>query len=305
MAPVERRHQRLRVAPALAGALLLFPLLLGLPPLPAAAEEAPEAAAVARGEVVFNAAGCLGCHTDAKRKGARLAGGRPLPTPFGTFYSPNITPDQTAGLGAWSEADFVRALRQGVNPAGAPYYPAFPYTAYTGLSDQDLHDLWLYLRAQPAVAQSNRPHELAPPYAWRAALWPWRLLFFREGPLAPEPARDAGWNRGRYLVQALTHCGECHTPRGWLGDLDAARDLAGNPHLPDGDRAPNLTPERKKGLGGWSDADLADFLESGIKPDGDVVGGSMAEVVRNSTSKLSAADRQAIIGYLRTVPVQP
>jgi len=254
---------------------------------------------------VFNAAGCLGCHTDSKHHGARLAGGRAMPTPYGTFYTPNITPDRDTGIGTWSEQAFEQALRQGISPTGAPYYPAFPYTAYTHLSDQDVSDLKAYLFAQPPVVQTNRLHELAEPFAWRSALWLWRWLFFQPGPLAPAPEQSAEWQRGRYLVLALGHCGECHSPRGWLGDLDPGRAFAGNAQLPDGDKAPNLTPGPQRGLRAWSDADLLDLLDSGVKPDGDVVGGSMAEVVRNSTSKLSDQDRRAMVTYLRALPPQP
>ncbi|HEY5598718.1 MAG TPA: cytochrome c, partial [Kiloniellales bacterium] len=176
--------------------------------------------AVARGAYVFRAAGCYACHTDSKNKGAPLAGGRALVTPFGTFYTPNITPDPATGIGAWPVADLARALREGLAPDGSHFYPAFPYTSYTGMIDQDVGDLRAYLMAQPPVVQANRPHELYLPFRLRALVSVWKWLFFTPGRLAEEPTRDAAWNRGAYLVQALGHCGECHTPRDALGGLN-------------------------------------------------------------------------------------
>ena len=260
---------------------------------------------VSRGAYIFNAAGCLGCHTDEKGGGRLLAGGRALATPFGTFYTPNITPDPVNGIGRWSDADFVRALREGLRPDGAHLFPAFPYASYTRMTDRDLLDLKAYLFSRPAVAAPNRPHDLTPPFSWRFLVPVWQWLYLTPGPVPDDPARPPAWNRGRYLVDALGHCAECHSPRTLLGGLDSDRYLAGNPDGPDGDKVPGITGGKGKGgIGGWSDGDLTLFLETGLTPEGDVAGGAMGEVVRNTTSKLTADDRAAIVTYLRTVPAK-
>jgi mono/diheme cytochrome c family protein len=257
-----------------------------------------------RGEYVFAAAGCLGCHTE--KGGERLAGGRGLPTPYGTFYTPNITPDPTHGIGRWSEADFFRAMREGEAPDGSSYFPAFPYTSYTAMTDQDIRDLWAHLRAQPASAKVDRPHELSAPYGWRFVMPVWKALYFEPGPLPAQPAKSEEWRRGEYLTRALGHCGECHTPRGSLGAMDNSRLMAGVPkgQGPEGDAVPNLTPH-PDGLADWSPGDITTVLSMGMLPDGDFVGSGMNEVVENSTSKLTEADRRAIATYLKDIPPVP
>ena len=257
---------------------------------------------VERGEYVFQAAGCLGCHTKDDKPESRLAGGRAMKTPFGTFYTPNITPDREHGIGNWSDEDFIRAFREGKRPDGAALFPAFPYPSYTGMTDRDLLDLKAYLFTQPAVAAPNRPHELSAPFGWRFLLPLWQALYLEPGVLAEDPSQSPEWNRGRYLVDALGHCGECHTPRGRLGGLDGDLYLAGNPAGVDGDKVPAINAHPERGLGGWSIDDITTLLELGMTPDGDFVGSSMGEVVRNSTSRLTAEDRAAIATYLRTVP---
>jgi mono/diheme cytochrome c family protein len=258
-----------------------------------------------RGEYLSKAAGCLGCHTEAREGAVPYAGGRALKTPFGTFYGPNLTPHRTAGIGSWSEADFVRAMREGRRPDGAHYYPAFPYASFTRISDGDLRDLWSYLRSLKPSEQASKPHELGFFFRWRFLLIFWKWLFFEPGPFAPDPARTAALNRGAYLVQALGHCGECHSPRNFLGGLQKDRLLAGG-KLDEGKgtpvNSPNLTPTRLKRYG---DGELKDILQSGLYPDGDVMGETMAEVVRNSTSQLTPADLDALIAYLRTLPALP
>ncbi len=265
---------------------------------PAPAAQAPRD----RGEYLFRAAGCGGCHTDEKNQGPALAGGPALKTPFGTFYGPNITPDVTHGLGRWSEADFIRALRHGVNPAGEHYYPAFPYTSYTRLTDADLRELWGYLRRQSSVAQSNRPHELPWYLRLRPLLGVWKQLFFTPGPYAPQPDKDKTWNRGAYLVEAAVHCGECHTPRNLLGASRRDRRLAGTRDGPDGSVVPNITPDKKTGIGRWRKGEIAEYLDSGMTPDGDSAGDLMAEVIDRSTSQLTKIDREAIAIYLLSLP---
>lgn len=263
--------------------------------------EVPEFQASAeRGAYIFAAAGCKGCHT--AKNGAALAGGRPLETPFGTFYGPNITPDPQHGIGAWSDADFVRALRQGVSPDGFDYYPVFPYTSFTGMTDRDMLDLKAYLFSLPPVATPDLDHEIAPAVRFRPLLAAWKVLNLRQGPQPPDPDRSPSWNRGRYLVRALGHCGECHTPRGMDGAVRQALLFAGAKDGPDGDPVPNITPHPEDGIGKWSRSDIEFLLEIGMLPDGDFVGGAMGEVVDETTGKLTDEDRAAITDYLLSLP---
>lgn len=254
------------------------------------------------GEYVFRAGGCLECHTDAKAKGAPLAGGRGLPTPYGTFYSPNITPDRQHGIGNWTEADFIAAMRHGKAPAGSPYFPAFPYTSFTKATEEDLRALWTYLKTQPPVDQPNRLHDLQFPFSFRPLMWGWRLMFFDAGVFTPDPGQSAQWNRGAYLVNALGHCGECHTPRNQLGGSKSDMRFAGSANNAEGDRVPNITPHPKTGIGSWSAKDIADYLGSGMTPDGDFAGGLMGDVIEHSTKYLTEQDRLAMGVYLKSLP---
>jgi len=256
---------------------------------------------VARGAYLATAAGCADCHTDAKNGGRPYAGGRALATPFGTFYAPNITPDPDTGIGRWSDAQFLHALREGVRPDGSNYFPVFPYPSFTKIGDDDVRAIKAYLFAQPAVRQPNRAHDVAFPFSWRFLLCGWKLFFFSPGPFRPEPERGEAYNRGAYLVTALAHCGECHTPRNWFGATEPSRFLAGTPHGPDGKVVPNITPDRETGIGGWSLDDITTLLKDGQTPDFDFVGGAMGEIVRN-TSRLDDADRRAIAVYLKSLP---
>jgi len=254
-----------------------------------------------RGLYVSKAGGCLACHTEDKKDAAPFAGGRALKTPFGTFYGPNLTPHAEAGIGRWSEGDFVRAMRQGVRPDGAHYYPAFPYPSFTGISDRDLADLWAYLRALPPSARANQPHDLKLPFRWRYPIGAWKWLYFTPGPFVSKPGRPAIVDRGAYLVEALGHCGECHTPHNFLGATKKGRALSGGKG-PAGKDIPNLTPTR---LGKWSDPELKEFLLSGMTPDYDSADEAMAEVVRNTTSQLTPEDLAALMAYLRALPPLP
>jgi len=274
----------------------ILPTLFLAVTLAAATVMAAEPNAVERGRYLFDAAGCAGCHTDKKNKGDPLAGGRALRTPFGTFYSPNITPDQETGIGGWTVDDFDRALRQGVAPNGSSYFPAFPYTAYTRMTRRDIRDLWAYIATLPAAQKANRPHDIAWPYGWRPLLAVWKALYFTPGRLPP------GSGRGAYLVEALGHCGECHTPRHALGGFKSGLAFAGTRDGPTGGLIPNITPDRETGIGKWSEGDLDSLLDLGMLPDGDFVGSEMGEVVEHTTSRLTKADRKAIIGYLRSLP---
>lgn len=254
------------------------------------------------GAYVFRAGGCLECHTDTKNKGPALAGGRELATPYGAFYSPNITPDPETGIGRWSEAQFITAMREGKAPDGSPYFPAFPYTSFTKATDEDLRALWAYLKAQPPVSQPNRGHDLQFPFGIRSLMWGWRLLFFEAGMFRPDPAKSAEWNRGAYLVEALAHCGECHTPRNQLGGFQSDMRFAGSADNAEGDRVPNITPHPKTGIGSWSEKDIAGYLGSGMTPDGDFAGGLMGDVIEHSTKYLTEQDRLAMAVYLKSLP---
>jgi mono/diheme cytochrome c family protein len=259
---------------------------------------------IARGAYLAAAADCAACHTDSAHGGQPFAGGRSLETPFGTFYSPNITPDPETGIGRWSEAQFLRALREGVSPDGSNYFPVFPYPSFTKITDDDARVIKAYLFAQPSVRQSNRAHDVHFPFSWRFLQNGWKLLFFNPGPFRPAPERDEAYNRGAYLVTALAHCGECHTRRNWFGATEPSRFLAGTPHGPDGKKVPNITPDHKTGIGDWSADDIVQVLTDGRTPDSDEVGGVMAEVVK-STARLTDADRRAIAAFLQSVPAVP
>lgn len=254
-----------------------------------------------RGEYVSKAAGCLGCHTEEKPGAQSFAGGRAIRTPFGTFFGPNVTPHPQAGIGRWNEQDFMRTMRLGVRPDGTHYFPSFPYPSFTKIVDQDLRDLWAYLRSVPPSSRANQPHDLRFPFGWRRLVWGWKLLFFSPGAFVPDHAGNATLNRGAYLVNALGHCGECHTPRNSLGGPKTARFLAGA-RLAEGTAAPNLTPTRLKKS---TDADVKEILRTGMKPDGDVLSEAMAEVVQNTTSQLTPADLDALVAYLRSLPPLP
>jgi len=272
-------------------------LVLGCLTGTAAAQAEPK-----RGQYLAQAGGCLACHTEEKKDATPYAGGRALKTPFGTFYGPNITPHPAAGLGRWSEADFIRAMRHGERPDGAHYFPAFPYPSFTRITDKDLRDLWAFLRSLPPSDRANRTHELRFPFGLRILVAGWKLLFFTPGTFAGDSQRPAAVNRGDYLVSALSHCGECHTPRNFLGGPKRDRLLAGSKEGPEGKAVPNITPTRLKK---WSDVDLKEFLLSGLTPDGDVTAEAMGEVVRNTTSQLTADDLAAMIAYLRALPALP
>jgi mono/diheme cytochrome c family protein len=254
----------------------------------------------ARGELLFNIGGCTNCHT--AKDGPALAGGEPIRTPFGTFHAPNITPDPETGIGGWSEADFIRAMQQGVSPSGAPYYPAFPYTSYTLMSADDLRALKAHLDTIPPARRNSPPHDLAFPYNLRLGLRPWRWLFFTPGRFVPDPSRDAAWNRGAFLVNGPGHCQECHTPRTRWGTLDAAQAFAGGDLGPGIGKVPNITAHPERGIGRWSEDDIAFALTIGATPDGQTLAGDMAKVVANGTSRLPEADLLAVAAYLASLP---
>ena len=251
---------------------------------------------------MFRAAGGCSCHTAVKNQGAFMAGGRPIATPFGTIYSTNITPDPETGIGAWSDEDFLRAMTLGVGPSGVQYFPVFPYPSFTRMTRQDVLDLKAYLFSITPVEQANRAAELQAPFGWRFGVRVWKWLYFQPGTLKPDPDQSAQWNRGAYLVQALGHCGECHTPRNLMGGLKKGRRHAGTVDGPDGELAPNITPDADTGIGSWSPADLVWFLQMGLKPDGDDTQGLMSELIETGYSHLSESDLEAVAVYIQSLP---
>lgn len=254
-----------------------------------------------RGAYLVRAAGCVSCHWEKKGGGEPFEGGRALATPFGTFYSPNITPDDRRGIGRWSDEDFVRALMHGEGTQGQDLYPVFPYTSYARMTVEDALAIKAYLATLDPVRTERRENEIALPFSWRALMKGWKLLFFSGAePLANDPSRDATWNRGRYLVEALGHCGECHTPRGSFGEMDSTRHLDGNPQGPEGVRVPALVG-RRANLPDWSVEELEEYLKSGSKPNFDSAQGPMAEVIEDSTKHLTDEDRRAMALYLKSL----
>jgi mono/diheme cytochrome c family protein len=251
-----------------------------------------------RGAYLAAAAGCKECHTDSRNGGRPYAGGRALETTFGTLVTPNITPDRKTGIGRWTTADFVRALRWGLAPDATPYLPAFPFPFYSRLSPQDMVDLKAFLDSLPTASRTNGPSRRTTFAALRGALAVLATPF--PGPFEADTKKSATWNRGAYLVATIGRCGDCHTPRGWLDAPESGRPLSGAAASGQ-KRAPNITPDPKTGIGRWSDADIETLLAIGQTPDFDFVGGAMAEIVRN-TAQLDDADRHAIAVYLRSLP---
>ncbi len=253
-----------------------------------------------RGKYLLYAGGCISCHTEDSDDALPLAGGRALESPFGTFYSPNITPDNVTGIGLWSDDEFVTALWEGVSPHGEHYFPAFPYTSYTGVAREDLLAMKAYLFSLEAVDKASKEHDLAWYISTRLAAGAWKELNFDAARFVPDAARDEQWNRGAYLVRHLGHCGECHTPRSKLGVLQMDQEMAGS-QLGD-ESVPNITQHRVDGIGRWSVSDIEYFLDIGMLPDGDFAGSSMGEVIDDNTSQLTREDRLAIAAYLKSVP---
>jgi mono/diheme cytochrome c family protein len=253
----------------------------------------------ANGEIIFDAGGCSSCHAVPNQPDRlKLGGGVAIASPFGTFYAPNISPDGDDGIGRWSEADFVNAVRKGISPDGTHYFPAFPYTSYAHATVPDVRDLFAFLKTLPPVKGRVRDHDVPFPFNIRRNVGIWKLLFFDDRLIVPDQSRPPSWNRGAYLVNSFGHCAECHTPRNFLGGIIASQRLAGGPN-PEGEGwVPNVTP---KGLGDWSQKDIADYLENGVTPDGDSAGGSMVRVIKN-TSQLKPADRDAIAEYVKSLP---
>lgn len=255
-----------------------------------------------RGAYLVRAGGCVTCHWNRKAGGEPFAGGLALDTPFGVFYTPNITPDEETGIGRWSDQDFVRALTHGEGMHGEQLYPVFPYTSYAAMSVEDALAIKAHLFTLAPVRAPQRENNLSFPFSSRALLKAWKLLYFAGArPLANDPAYDATWNRGRYLVNALGHCSECHTPRDALGAQLESQHLQGNPKGPSGWKVPALVGPKAKEFAQWSVEETADYLKSGLKPDFDSVQGPMAEVIEDGTKHLTGEDRRAIALYLKSL----
>jgi mono/diheme cytochrome c family protein len=253
----------------------------------------------ASGRLVFFAGGCESCHKSPDADDPlELGGGLALKTPFGTFYPPNISSDPVDGIGSWRPVDIANALLSGVSRHGRNLYPSFPYPSYQRMTPKDVANLSAFLRTLPAVHGQTPANDLEFPFSIRRAVGLWKLLYIDNASLHPNPGQSEQWNRGRYLVEGPGHCGECHTPRGFLGEMDQSRALAGSP-LPDGHgKAANL---RGGDFLNWATADIVEALTSGFTPSGDVLGSGMTAVVRN-LAELPEADRQAIAVYLKSLP---
>lgn len=248
------------------------------------------------GAIVFAAAGCASCHVAEDGPADVLSGGQRFATDFGTFVAPNISSDQTHGIGDWSDFELANAMMRGVSPGNQHYYPAFPYGTYNKMAAQDAADLIAYLRTLPASDIPSAPHDVGFPFSIRRINGGWKTFAMLDDWVMADPATPE-LERGRYLVEALGHCSECHTPRNAIGGLKTDAWLTGAP-IPSGEgRVPGITPAQLD----WSASDIAEYLKSGFTPEFDTAGGEMAAVVRN-TAKLSDADRMAIAAYIKALP---
>ena len=305
-APIDFMHKHLKssiyaaicLAAGVSSWLIIQAMSSPTPPLVTAKHQYGPAL-INQGKYVFRIAGCAGCHTDETNDGGHLAGGRSFDTPFGTFFSPNISPHPTDGIGKWTLAHFARAMRDGVSPQGQHYYPVFPYTSFTQMGDEDVRAVYSYLMQLSPVAGKNRPHVLPWYMRFRFVNWVWKLLFFRPGPRQIDPDNTASWNRGAYIVNALAHCGECHTPRNILGAMDRTKELAGTANGPDGDKVPNITRDRETGIGKWTKSDLSMYLITGELGEDSYSSamGLMADVIEDGLQYLRDDDLNAIVDY--------
>lgn len=297
---------RPRLIPALVAVFVLVTgAAIGVLTLaPPAGGAAPTPAEIARGKYIFGATGGCGCHTDRSEKPVRLnTGGRKYEGSFGTVYSTNLTSDAKTGLGNWTDEQIINAIRLGRRPKGERLIPVHPYTVFNGMAAEDLRALVSYLRTLPPVNRPTPAKKLVP--LFESVLLPTWLAAFAPRETPPPTAPTTGAARGEYLVRVVGHCGECHTPRTMTQATDNSRFLSGNPKGPEDSAMPNITPDRDTGIGKWSEEEIADYLGSGNKPDGDVAGGLMAEVIEGTTAgykDMTKADLLAIARYLKTVP---
>lgn len=284
-----------------AGALTTILVLAGADPTASTAfsqTTKPSSDVIARGEYLARAGDCTACHTAPE--GKLFAGGRSMPTPFGTIYTTNITPDPETGIGKWTADDFYKTMHEGRLPDGGLLYPAMPYASYTKVSREDSDAIFAYLRSVPPVRQENREHDLRFPYNNRSLILGWRTLYFKEGEFKPDTAKSDEWNRGAYLVEGLGHCGMCHSPINALGGTSESEAFKGG-LIPMQDwYAPSLTSNKEAGLGDWSIEEISDLLQKGVSHRG-VVYGPMAEVVYNSLQYMTDADIKAMSVYLKSI----
>jgi mono/diheme cytochrome c family protein len=258
----------------------------------------PHTPNLANGRTMFMAGDCAACHAAPFQSDPnRLGGGLALVSKFGTFYAPNISADKTDGIGGWTEAQFVTAMKRGVSPDGEHLYPIFPYTSFQHMTDDDVRDLFAFLKTLPAVAGRPPEPKLSFPYNIRRLMGGWKLLFLDGKTFTPDPSKSAAWNRGAYLVNGPAHCTECHSPRNALGAVEADRRFSGTPNRFGALGFPNIT---QANLGDWTEDAIAEMLRSGFTPDRDRVGGPMTEVVR-STAQLSDEDRAAMGAYIKSL----
>jgi mono/diheme cytochrome c family protein len=251
---------------------------------------------VVRGQYLTAVGDCAGCHT--VRGGEPFAGGLEMPTPFGSLYTPNITPDRQHGIGTWSADDFWRAMHEGRSKDGSYLYPAFPYTNYTKVTREDSDAIYAYLMTLAPVAEPNRKHELKFPYNQRELLAGWRTLYFKSGVYQNDPSKSVEWNRGAYLVEGLGHCNACHAQRNILGAVTKEDDYSGGLIPLQNWYAPSLTSSREAGLGDWEIKDIVELLRTGVSARGAAVG-PMAVVVQHSLQEMSLTDLTAMAGYLK------
>jgi mono/diheme cytochrome c family protein len=278
--------------------LFLVGMLLAGIGVSAVARADDDHALVVKGEYLAQAGDCIACHT--KPGGALFAGGRALPTPFGTIYSSNITPDPATGIGNWSADDFYKTMHEGRFPDGGLLYPVMPYASYTKVTRADSDAIFAYLRSVPAVKQPDRPNDFEFPYNNRQLVLGWRTLYFNEGEYQPDPTKSAEWNRGAYLVEALGHCAMCHSPINALGGTSESEAFHGGLIPMQNWYAPSLTSNKEAGLGEWSIDEIVGLLRTGVSHRGAVYG-PMAEVTFNSMQYLSDADVHAMAIYLKSL----
>jgi mono/diheme cytochrome c family protein len=262
---------------------------------PLASSAGSDADAIKRGMYLARAGDCIACHT--AEGGKPFAGGLPLQTPFGKIVASNITPDKDTGIGTWSDAEFIRAVKQGRGKHGEFLYPAMPYTAYAKVSDQDVRDIKAYLDTVPAVNNKVDANQLPFPFNIRMLMFGWNLLFFDNTPFKHDDTQSVEWNRGAYLVEGLGHCASCHTAKNFLGG-DKALLQGGSL---EGWHAPEITGNPYTGLGHWSTDEIVEYLQTGGN-NRSVASGPMAEAVTNSLQYLSTADLHAIGVYLKSLP---
>jgi len=289
-------------AAAVAGAGAFWVLSAPRPAITEKEAASLEGGDAAKGRLVFAAGDCASCHaTPGQPDRLSLGGGMALASPFGSLYVPNISPDPVDGIGKWRAADLGNALLAGVSPGGQHYYPAFPYTTFAHMERSDVRDLMAYLRTLQPVRNRPPPHDIGFPLSIRRFVGLWKLLYFDRSPIVAEAGRDPAWNRGRYLVEGVTHCAECHSSRNLAGAIIESTRFAGGQDPEGVGFAPNITPGA---IASWSAEDIVRILTDRHTPEGREVGSSMDPVVTN-TAMLSDEDRRAIALYIKSLPARP